>query len=117
MDNTVKKGKKGEQLAKDFLENQGYIIHELNWRFQHKEIDIIAEKNNEIVFVEVKSRKNSDFGEPEEAVTDKKQQLLIDAAEAYIQGKNIELEARFDVISIVNNRVKAHIPYAFYPSF
>ncbi len=117
MRNTVQKGIYGEQIAVKFLKNKGYKVLETNWRFQHKEIDIIAQKNNEIVFVEVKSRKNTAFGEPEEAVTEQKQKHLIDAAEAYIIEKNIDLEARFDVIAIVNSCEIRHIPYAFYPSF
>ena len=104
-------------FARHYLEKQGFIILETNWRFHHKEIDIIAQKDKEVVFVEVKSRKNSDFGEPEEAVTEKKQNHLIEAAEAYLVNNNLDCEARFDVISIIDNNQIKHFPYAFYPSF
>jgi len=117
MKNSVQKGRQGEKLAMDFLLNKGYQILDTNWRFRHKEIDIIAVKDNEIVFVEVKARKNTDFGRPEEAVDFKKRRHLIDAAEAYIIAKNVSLNARFDVISIVNNSRISHFPNAFYPDF
>ncbi|MBN2613509.1 MAG: YraN family protein [Bacteroidales bacterium] len=117
MKSKTQKGRQGEEVAKLFLENKGYKILETNWRFDHKEIDIIALKDKEIVFVEVKARKNSRFGEPEEAVDEKKQQRLIEAAEAYLSGNDMDFEARFDVISIINNTEIKHFPYAFYPSF
>ena len=117
MPSKTEKGKLGEEIAKKFLEDQGYKILEMNWRFDHKEIDIIALKDEEVVFVEVKSRKNTNFGRPEEAVDDKKQNFLIEAAEAYLENNEINLNARFDVISIINNSQIKHFPYAFYPSF
>lgn len=117
MKNKTEKGKQGEIIAQNFLEELGFKILDTNWRFEHKEIDIIALKNNEIVFVEVKARKNVNFGEPEEAVDEKKQNHLIEAAEAYLINNDLDYEARFDVISIVNNTQIKHFPYAFYPSF
>ncbi|HJX70582.1 MAG TPA: YraN family protein [Bacteroidales bacterium] len=115
MKTSVQKGREGEQLAAKFLQEKGYNILETNWRYRHKEIDIIAVRDNEIVFVEVKTRKNTDFGYPEEAVDCNKQKHLIDAAEAYMIDKNLDLNARFDVISIINNSQIKHYPYAFYP--
>jgi len=115
MKTSVQKGREGEELAAKFLQEKGYNILETNWRFRHKEIDIIAIRDDEIVFVEVKTRKNTDFGYPEEAVDYNKQKHLIDAAEAYMIDKNLDLNARFDVISIINNSKIKHYPYAFYP--
>jgi putative endonuclease len=115
--NNVQKGRMGEKLAKEYLQKKGYLILDTNWRFQHKEIDIIAMINSEVVFVEVKSRKNTDFGQPEEAVDYQKQRHLIDAAEAYIIDKKLNVSVRFDVISIINNSQIRHYQYAFYPEF
>ena len=109
------KGRQGEKLARDFLLKKGFEILDTNWRFQHKEIDIVAIKDNEIVFVEVKARRNTTFGRPEEAVDYKKQKHLIEAAEAYIIDKDINMNVRFDVISIINNSQIRHYPNAFYP--
>ena len=115
MKTSVQKGREAEMLAVKFLKEKGYDILETNWRFRHKEIDIIAIRDNEIVFVEVKARKNTHFGQPEEAVNRKKQKHLIDAAEAYMIDKNLDLDIRFDVISIINRSHIRHHPYAFYP--
>lgn len=110
-------GTQGEELAVQFLQKLGYTIIETNWQ-QHKfEIDIIAQDKNEIVFVEVKTRSTTYFGKPEEAVTLTKQKHIIEGADFYIQEKEIDLEARFDVISVViNNSIEInHIKDAFYP--
>ena len=110
-------GKQGEELAVQFLEELGYTIIETNWQ-QHKfEIDIIAQDKNEIVFVEVKTRSTAYFGKPEESVTLRKQKHLIEGADYYIQEKEIDIESRFDVISVVikNTTEINHIKDAFYP--
>ena len=117
MISTWQKGRQGENLANDFLRKKGFEILDTNWRFQHKEIDIVAMKDNEIVFVEVKARRDTTFGRPEEAVDHQKQKHLIEAAEAYIIEKDISLNVRFDVISIINNDQIRHYEYAFYPEF
>jgi putative endonuclease len=112
-------GKAGELLAIKYLEGKGYKILEENWRDQHKEIDIIALDKHQIVFVEVKTRKNIYFGSPVEAVNMKKQKYLVDAAEDYIINNNITLDVRFDIISIImgNNRPRInHIKEAFHPA-
>ena len=110
-------GKQGEELAVQFLQKLGYVILEINWQ-QHKfEIDIIAQDKNEIVFVEVKTRSTAYFGKPEEAVTLTKQKHLIEGADFYLQEKEIDLEARFDVVSVVIDKTTEinHIKDAFYP--
>ena len=118
MSEHIKLGKRGELIAVDYLKSRGYKILEMNWRTKHKEIDIIALDKNEIVFIEVKTRKNNYFGDPEEAVDLKKQRFLVNAAENYIISNKIDLEARFDIISIISVGSKYninHIKEAFYP--
>ena len=96
-------GKIGEQLAVQYLIDKGYEILESNWRAYRKEIDIIAIDGKDIVFVEVKTRQNDDFGGPEMAVNRQKRAHIYDAASAYYFANQIELDVRFDVIAIVYN--------------
>jgi len=111
-------GIKGEQIAADFLLNKGYIILHRNWRSGKKELDIIAQKADLVVFVEIKTRSNFDFGYPEEAVTRKKQQFLKSAAEAFIFMNPRYVNIRFDIISILlegeNVKELLHFEEAFY---
>ena len=118
MSEHIKLGKRGESLAVEYLKSRGYKILEMNWRTKHKEIDIIALDKNEIVFIEVKTRKNDHFGDPEEAVNLKKQKFLVNAAENYIISNKIDLDARFDIISIISDGSSHninHIKEAFCP--
>lgn len=111
-------GKKGENIAAGHLKGKGYKILERNWRYGKDEIDIIAETEMFIVFVEVKTRSTNYFGEPEESVTDKKQQFIIRAADEYVIQKEIDKEVRFDIVSIIiesNKQTIRHIEDAFYP--
>jgi len=113
-------GDKGEEVAKCYLEGLGYKILDTNWRQQKFEIDIIAIEEKEIVFVEVKTRSTTYFGPPEEAVTSKKQQHLINGADFYIQENEIDLECRFDVVSVIlneGNENVEHFENAFSPNF
>jgi len=111
-------GKRGEELAVQYLTEKGYEILERNWRNKHKEIDIIAKDKEELVIVEVKTRQNDEHGEPNLAVTRQKQIRLIYAANAYIFKYNLDINTRFDIISIVfkdGNPVIEHIEDAFLP--
>jgi len=94
-------GKKGEDLALQYLQKKGYTLLERNWRFRHKEVDIIAADGRDLVFVEVKTRSSNWFGATDVAVYDKKQRYLMDAAEAFIRIRNINTNIRFDVVSII----------------
>ena len=94
-------GKLGEDLAVNYLIDNGYQILERNWRSGHKEIDIIALNDDLLVIVEVKTRKSDEFGDPDIAVGKLKQQMLIRAADAYVRYKNLDVDVRFDIISIV----------------
>jgi putative endonuclease len=111
-------GKAGEEIAAVYLQENGYQILEKNWKFNRKEIDIIAQKGRFVVFVEVKTRSTDFFGRPEEAVTHGKQKFLIGAADQYLQQISFEAEARFDILSVIKKgqhmEIK-HIPDAFIP--
>jgi len=112
-------GKKGEEIARHYLVGKGYKIMETNWVSGKNEIDIIAREGKYIIVVEVKTRHSNYSGEPETAVTREKQKSLIRAANAYIRMMNIDLEVRFDIISILIIKGKEqinHIEDAFYPT-
>ena len=111
-------GKLGENIAEKYLTKEGHIILDKNWHFGKEELDIIARKDDIIIFVEVKTRESNAFGEPEEFVTRKKQKHIIRAANAYIEKKNLEMKVRFDVIAVLLDKEKHsihHIEDAFYP--
>ena len=93
-------GKKGEQLAVDYLLEKGYQILERNWRFQKAEIDIIAQKASILVAVEVKTRSTDYFGNPQDFVNPKKIKLLVSAIDEYVTKKDLDVEVRFDIIAI-----------------
>jgi putative endonuclease len=111
-------GKRGEELAVQFLEKLGYQIIVVNWQEKKFEIDMIAQDQNQLVFVEVKTRTTDYFGSPVEAVTPVKQKHLAEGANYYIEKHEIDLECRFDVIAVIlnNNQQKIeHFKDAFYP--
>ena len=112
-------GKRGENIAANYLLSKGYRIVERNWITGRKEIDIIAEDDNNIVFVEVKTRTIDFQLHPREAVSVPKQRNLIYAAQTYIERTMPEKDARFDIISVVVDGRKfevEHIEDAFYPT-
>mgnify|MGYP002652085458 FL=1 len=110
-------GKIAEDLAVDFLVKAEYKILARNFRYLKAEIDIIAEKQNQIIIIEVKARNTDAFLEPQEAVNKKKIKLLISAANYFIEENNINKEVRFDIISVLPNQQKTleinHIIDAF----
>ena len=111
-------GEQGEAIAKDYLQKKGYEIITANWRFQKAEIDIITTYKNQLVIVEVKTRTSEEFESPKEAVTIPKQKRIVKATDAYIQEKNIDLECRFDIVSVLiqGNKINVeHIEDAFSP--
>lgn len=102
-------GDRGEKLAVMYLENKGYTILEQNYRFEHAEVDIIAFKEQEIVFVEVKLRSSLKYGHPEDAVTEEKKQQIFKAAEAWLYERKMDgSPVRFDVISILSKNPTEH---------
>jgi len=111
-------GKKGELIARKFLEEKEFQIIEINWRHEKDEIDVIAKDGDELVMVEVKTRSTRYFGDPSESVSAAKESYLIRAAEAYVQIHNLDIDTRFDIISIVIDKNGTHIEHikdAFYP--
>ena len=110
-------GKLGEELQVEFLQKNSYTILETNWTFQKAEIDIIAQKDNVLVIVEVKTRSSIDFGLPQDFVKPKKVQLLVKAVNEYVIARDLDVEIRFDIIAI-NKEGKefsiSHIEDAFY---
>ena len=112
-------GKKGEDLAAEYLINAGFRIAFRNWKWGKHEIDIIAEKDDLIIFVEVKTRTDDVQMHPITAVTRDKQKSIVRAADGYIQTRYIDKESRFDVITIIKNGESFtidHIDGAFYPT-
>jgi putative endonuclease len=94
-------GRTGERLAAEELTRQGYSILERNFRCLHGEIDLIAVDGEDLVFVEVKTRRGTAYGLPEEAVTARKQQKLIQVATYYLdQQKCMERAWRIDVVAV-----------------
>ncbi|MET1054503.1 MAG: YraN family protein [Pedobacter sp.] len=113
-------GRYGELLAKSYLEKLGYMILEMNWVYGKAEIDLIAFYEGTLIFVEVKTRRASDHGEPEDFVDWKKEKQLEFASAAYIEKKNHQGEIRFDILAIVFENKELykinHIEDAFWPS-
>lgn len=109
-------GQQGEQWAADFLIEKGYTILEKNFRYKKAEIDLIVRKDKLIVFVEVKTRTNLEFGEPEEAVSKNKVRVIVAGAEEYIKQIGWFHDIRFDIIAIhLQNKPQIlHIEDAFY---
>lgn len=108
----------GEKLAQNYLREKAYKIIKTNYTFGKLEVDIICEHQNKLIIVEVKTRQTAEIGEPWRAVTRAKQKQIIKAANHYIQSNDIELEAQFDIISIVHNTLRTeleHIEDAFIP--
>jgi len=111
-------GNKGEDLATQFLKKKGYKILCRNYRFKKLEVDIVTEFKNELVIVEVKTRASRFLAGPEETVTKSKQRSIIKATHQYIIENEIDLETRFDIISIILNEKETsidHLEDAFYP--
>ncbi len=109
-------GKWGEDFACNYLVQNGFSLIERNVRFKKYEVDIIAEKEEELIIVEVKARNTAEIGEPWRAVTKSKQRQIITVADYYVQKNQIDKNVRFDIISIVHNSYRTnleHIPGAF----
>ena len=104
-------------MASTFLENHQYNIVAKNYRYKRLEIDLVAKKGGLLIFIEVKTRSKTLFGEPEEAVDDKKAARIIEAADQYIYENDWNEDIRFDVISVVlsnkEHQIK-HFEDAFY---
>ncbi|MDE6288261.1 MAG: YraN family protein [Muribaculaceae bacterium] len=110
-------GRWGEDLACEKLVREGYAICERNWRMGHYEIDIVAMKDNFVVFCEVKTRSDGDI-DPLEAIDEKKIRHMATSADVYMKHKDVHYDARFDVFGISGNPEEykiEHIEDAFWP--
>ena len=94
-------GKKGEEIAKRYLEKKGYKILEKNYKTKYAEIDLIAKKRNELVFVEVRTKMGENFGTPEETIDKKKMRKLWGNAMAYAARNKWQGHYRVDAVCIV----------------
>jgi len=110
-------GKLGEQKAVDFLKASGYEIKARNYRYLNAEVDIIAEKEGFLVIVEVKSRNKGFLEDISDAISPKKIKLLTMAADHFVAKKDLDLEVRFDIITVIKsgkNFNVEHFENAFY---
>lgn len=112
-------GKEGELIAQKHLKNLDYKILHTNWVCNKNELDIVAVKNNSLIVVEVKTRSSEHFGQPKDAITAAKIKRIVQATNDYIQQFEIDLEVRFDVMSIIMKDDEEfsieHIKDAFLP--
>ena len=111
-------GKEGEKLATQHLIAKGYSILAKNYRHGYAEIDIVAQIDKTVVFVEVKTRETDKYGQPEDFVSHSKIKKLAEGAEGYIEEYDINLDARYDIISIILNKHQTEINHfedAFWP--
>lgn len=97
-------GTNGEKIAENFLQTKGYTILHRNWKHQKKEVDLVAEHDGLLVFVEVKTRSAAYFGYPEDAVGPAKQDYLKTAAEEFLYCHPQYQRIRFDIISIITQK-------------
>lgn len=116
MRDKIKTGNQGEELAADFLQKKGYEIVARNYRYKHAEIDLIVKKDSFIVFVEVKTRSYSFYGEPEAFVDSRKAATVLRAAEQYTYENKYEGNIRFDILSVKTGSKPeiVHFEDAFY---
>jgi putative endonuclease len=110
-------GKEGEQIAVNFLIKKGYEIKYRNYRYLKAEIDVVAQKNNTLCIIEVRSRSSNFIENIAETITKKKIRLLVMGADHYVIENDLDVEVRFDVITILKNKrifEVEHIENAFY---
>ena len=100
MSDKIKTGSEGENLAAEFLKKKGWEVVARNYRYRHAEIDLIIKRDDWIIFVEVKTRTSSYFGQPEEFVDAQQARRIFDAAEEYIYSTNWLGHIRFDIVSV-----------------
>ena len=119
MVSTRELGEIAEGLAQQHLVKLGYKIVATNWYYGHLELDIIARDGEELVIVEVKARSGLRYEHPSEAVTTTKIKRIVEAADAYLTENELEIDTRFDVITVifVNEKFELeHFKDAFYPT-
>lgn len=107
-----KLGAKGEKLACKYLKKHGYKILERGYKNPFGEVDIIAQREDTLAFIEVKTRLTDAFGAPSEAVNEKRKFKYLQAVKYYFSGRQIDCTVRFDIIEIFNGEIN-HIENAF----
>lgn len=110
-------GKRGEDLAVDFLLKHDYEILQRNYIFQKAEVDIIAKKGDVLAIVEVKTRSTNVFGNPQDFLKPKQIQRIVKAVDQYVTSNELDVEVRFDIIAIVKNGQQfdiEHLENAYY---
>ena len=102
-------GKEGELIAQQFLQKKGFQILHCNWQHLRYEVDIVAYDKEFLVFIEVKTRSSMRYGFPDESVDFKKEKMLIEAAEIYLEKKDLFNEVRFDIVSVIKNEKEERV--------
>lgn len=112
-------GKWGEDVALAYLLDQGYRLLDRNWHQGHRDLDLVMQQDDTLVIVEVRTRRNNHFMDPEQTVDALKMLSLSKAANAYIRLHRISLNIRFDIVAITGSPSSDftinHIEDAFYP--
>ena len=101
-------GRWGEDVAVSYLQQQGYVILHRDWRYRHRDLDIVAIDKGTLVIIEVKTRRDERYANADEAVTPQKVRSLSIAANAYVKQYGISLDIRFDIITIVGQPTDIH---------
>ncbi|CAI8292490.1 MAG: Uncharacterised protein [uncultured Bacteroidota bacterium] len=110
-------GNEAEEKALDYLLQKGYTLLGKNYRYGHAEVDLLMQKKEKLICVEVKARSTDFFGTPQSFISSKKIQLIVSVVDHYIEVSDLDLEVRFDVIAITKKRDKwriKHLKNAFY---
>lgn len=110
-------GNLGELAAVNFLKSKGYTILEQNYRAGRDESDIIAQIDDIIVFVEVKTRSGNKYGEPHEAIDKRKIDALVRCAQKYLNNVSKSVEIRFDIIGVYTDGMNNFLPYHIEDAF
>jgi putative endonuclease len=113
MANKIEIGKLAETQAENFLVAKGYTIIARNYRYKRSEIDLIVQKENWLVFIEVKMRSSKAFGFPEESVNEAKRKKILEGAAQYLDETNWQGNVRYDIVAIHKNEIE-HFEDAFY---
>lgn len=118
MSNSYNFGQEAEKRAADYYHSLGFHILQKNYRYRKAEVDLIVQKDDLLVAVEVKARSSTYFGDPQSFVPNRKIQLLVMAVDAFIQQRDLTVEVRFDIISYTLEKGEwrlEHLVEAFYP--
>ncbi len=111
-------GREAEKRAADYFKSNGFSILAKNFRYQKAEVDLIVQKEAQLVAVEVKARSSNFFGDPETFVSQQQIKRLVMAIDAFVLERNLDVEVRFDIMAftVVNEQWQMnHIKDAFYP--